>query len=139
MATASFDWQGKRGGAHGELYQLFRDSQSAQETFDPRRGGRFAVETRFRAFQGDLGVRLRADVAAFGGRPNAIDPSVWVPGDLTYGASALFTLLDANVTLRFVNLENKRRSLPWQDPITGLEGVSEGFGFRLALNWRLYN
>jgi hypothetical protein len=62
-----------------------------------------------------------------------------VPGDATYGASVLLTLLDANVTVRFQNLENKRRPLPWQDPITGQEGMSEGFGFRLALNWRLYN
>jgi len=139
MATASGDWIGKRWAAHGELYQLFRDSQTASETFDPRRGGRFGLETRFRAFQGDLGVRLRGEMGLFGGRPNAVDPSIWVPGDATFAASALLTLLDANVTVRFENLENKRRSLPWQDPITQQEAVSEGFGFRLALNWRLYN
>jgi hypothetical protein len=139
MATASGDWGGRRWAAHGELYQLFRDSQSATETFDPRRGGRFGLETHFRAFQGDLGVRLRGEMELFGGRPNAIDHFVWVPGDATYGASVLLTLLDANVTVRFQNLENKRRPLPWQDPITGQEGMSEGFGFRLALNWRLYN
>ena len=49
--------------------------------------------------QGDLGVRLRGEMELFGGRPNAIDHFVWVPGDATYGASVLLTLLDANVTV----------------------------------------
>jgi hypothetical protein len=138
LATASGDWQWKSWVARGELYTLFRDTESALETFDPRRGGRFGLETGFRAFQGDLGVRVRGEVELFGGRPSALD-GTWVKGDETYAATVLLTLLDANVTLRFQNLENKLRPLPWVDPLTQVEALGEGFGFRLALNWRLYN
>ena len=139
LATASGDWRVRAWSAHGEIYSLVRDPDSPQAAVEPTRGGRASLETAFRAFVGDLGVRLRADVGAIGGRETQGLQPRWISGELTYGVSAALTLSDATVSLRFRNLENKRRPLPWTDPQTGEDAVGDGMEFRLGMAWRLYN
>jgi hypothetical protein len=139
LATASADWRGRMVSAHGEVFGLLRDEDAPQATVDPDRGGRLSVETGFSAFAGDLGVKLRGEVAALSGHENPVPGGPWVAGDWTYGLTTSLTLSDAVITMRFRNLENERRILPWTVPATGEGALGGGFEFRLGLAWRLYN
>jgi hypothetical protein len=139
LATASADWHGRMVSAHGEVFGLLRDEDAPQATVDPDRGGRLSVETGFSAFAGDLGVKLRGEVAALSGHENPVPDGPWVAGDWTYGLTTSLTLSDAVITMRFRNLENERRILPWTVPATGEAALGGGFEFRLGLAWRLYN
>jgi len=139
LATGKAAWRAGPWRAEGEGYWLLRDSGTPQAAVDPRRGARASLETSFRAFVGDLGVRLRGDVALVGGRASQAVPGEWIAGDATYGAGVALTLGDAAVSLRLRNLENKRRRLPWVDPQTGEEGVGDGMELRMGLTCRLYN
>jgi hypothetical protein len=97
------------------------------------------LETGFRAFQGDLSVRLRGDLGGMSGRASLEPGGAWIPGDWTYGGAVLLGLADVNIMLRYRNLEDEVRSLPWLVPLTGEEGKGAGDQFRLAISWRFYN
>ncbi len=138
LATLDADWTIGAWSAHGEVYDLARSHDGFEPRLDPERGGRASLETSFRAFAGDLGVRVRAEVAGVGGHesPSALE---WVPGYWTYGATAALTLADATITVRLRNLEDTVRPLPWIVPSTFADGVGRGLEFRLGMAWRLYN
>jgi len=139
LATASADWRWRNWRARVDGYQVFRDDDAPQATLDARRGGRAVVETAFHAFQGDLTLRFRGDVAGTAGR-ESLQPGVgWISGDWTFGGTALVSLADVTIVLRNRNLEDKIRSLPWLVPLTGEEGKSTGDQFRIAISWRFYN
>ena len=139
LATASADWRWRAWLAHVEGFSLFRDDDAPQATVDPRRGGRAMLETGFSSFQGDLRVRVRGDVAGMAGRASLEPGGAWIPGDWTYGFAVATSLADVTVTLRYRNLEDKVRTLPWLVPLTGQEGEGEGDTFRIAISWRFYN
>src|SRR5262249_29174007 len=117
LATLSADWKIGAWSAHGEGYDLVRSHDAFEPRLDPERGGRAHLEPSVRAFVGDLGVRLRAEVAGVGGHesPSALE---WVPGYWTYGLTSALTLADATVTVRLRNLEDEPRALPWIVPST---------------------
>jgi hypothetical protein len=139
LATASADWRWKHWLAHVEGFSLFRDDEAPQAKIDPRRGGRAVLETGFTAFKGDLRIRVRGDVAGMGGRQSVEPGGAWIEGDWTYGFAAVLNLADVAITLRYRNLEDKVRTLPWLVPLTGLEGEGVGDQFRIAISWRFFN
>lgn len=139
LATASVDWRWRGWLAHVDGYSLFRDDDAPQAKIDPRRGGRAVLETGFHAFKGDLNVRVRGDVGGMSGRASLEPGAAWIPGDWTYGATAIVSIAEVTVTLRYLNLEEETRSLPWLVPLTGVEGKGEDGLFRLGIAWRFFN
>jgi hypothetical protein len=139
LGTASGELRWRSWRARGEGFALFRDESAPQAGVDPARGARASLETSWRAFDGDLDIRLRGEAEVVGGRASEAVPSHWIPRYATFGGAAALTLADAVVTLHFRNIENERRSLTWVDPSTGLEAMGEGLEFRFLITWRLYN
>lgn len=139
LATSAGQWSWRSWRARGEAYWLLRDAGTAQAQVDRRRGGRASLETGFRAFAGDLGVRVRGELELVSGRALATGTPGWVAGHATTGVGVGLTLADAVVTFGLRNLEDRRRPLPWVDPSTGEEALGEGMEFRFGLTWRLYN
>ncbi|MGH7742381.1 MAG: hypothetical protein ACRENS_10205 [Candidatus Eiseniibacteriota bacterium] len=123
-----------------EAFALARDQAPDQPRPEPDQGGRGWLETRFRLFLGDLGVRLRLEGAQIGARDSytgLVDSHL--PGYWTGSALATFTLSDVTAVFAFRNLENQRHTETWIDPSTGQLALSPGRQFRLALTWRLMN
>jgi hypothetical protein len=139
LLFASASWSRSHAGLRAEGFALARDRSASQPWIDPGSGGRAAAEWRFRAFQGDLGVILRAEAEAIGPRETEAPGNHRLPGEVSFGASAVLTLGDAIVTLRGRNLENNIREETWIDHATGLPARGVGRELRLALVWPLFN
>jgi hypothetical protein len=114
---------------------------------DPAVGARAAAELGFRAFTGDLGVKLRFEGAWVGERENASLPEYFVQprplaGYATYGASLALTLGDARLVLSGTNLEDVPRPQIWTDlssPFPGTPAVGSGRQYRFELAWPFFN
>ena len=139
LATGSLDWSGKHAGLGGESFWLFRPVRAIQPNVDPRRGGRAWVEGSFRAFAGDLGVKLRVEADAVGGRQTEESVPTWLPGYVNTGVTAIGQLADVTVTFRVLDLEDERHLETWLDSFTGLPAEAPGREYRLSVSWRLYN
>ncbi len=134
-------------GADGSAWSRVRPVGSEVAHVDPALGGRVGAEARFAAFTGDLRVRLRFETAWVGDRETeplegfftAPQP---LPGYATYGASAAFTIGDAIITLRGMNLEDVAHPQVWTDPTTpfpGTPAVGSTREFRFELSWPFFN
>lgn len=123
--------------AHG--FALLRDRTALQAQVDPGLGLRARLGTRFSAFTGDLGVRLRVEAAAVGPRESEATPVRRLPGYVTFGAGASLTLADAVFTIELLNLEDRRRPQVWIDWATGVEALGPGRMMRAVLTWRLFD
>ena len=139
LATGAGSWQWRGWTAAAEGYALFRDQDAPGVAVDPRRAGRATLDFAFRAFRGDLGMRLRGELEVVGGRFSEAVPARGIPRHESAAVGALVTLADVTLTAELRNLENRRRPLTWIDPLTGQEALGEGMEFRLGLAWRLYN
>jgi hypothetical protein len=131
------------GGRHGALgldgFALGRDGTTSQPLVDPSRGMRARAEWAFRAFKGDLGVRLGADAAAVGSRESERTTPRQLPSFVTYGASAVLAIEDVRISLRMLNLEDRKRPETWLDGTTGEEALGPGRELRFALSWRMFD
>jgi hypothetical protein len=121
------------GGVEGDVLGDGRTGPGAM----PRGGGRGWLEARVRAFQGDLGMRLRVEGAGVGAR-RANDGTA-LPAYATLGAAASLTLGDAVLIVRATDLENTAHPEPWIDTVTGAPALSVRRQVRTTLTWRLYN
>ncbi|OGF12793.1 MAG: hypothetical protein A2W00_00765 [Candidatus Eisenbacteria bacterium RBG_16_71_46] len=139
LLTLSAAGQLRHVGADLEGFALARDPGAVQPQVDPGYGAHAGLETRFAAFQNDLGVTLRAEAAGVGPRESQNVPSRRLSGYVTFGASAVLTLADAMITLQLRNLEDRPREEVWVDPATGREALGPGREIRLALSWRFSN
>ncbi len=139
LASLSAEWRAPHLGLGGEGYALLHDRSPLQPNVDPARGGRAFGEIAFRAFRGDLGVTLRGELEAVGPRESEGAFPRALPGYVSFGGGGAFTLGDATVTLRFRDLEDRRRPQVWEDSLTGEPAVGPGREFRLTLAWRLFN
>ena len=114
---------------------------------DPAVGARAGAEAAFRAFSGDLGVKLRIESAWVGARENASLPEYFVQprplaGYATYGASLALTLGDARIVLSGTNLEDVPHPQIWTDlssPFPGTPAVGSGRQYRFELAWPFFN
>lgn len=141
---------GLRHGAHAIEGEAFVRSRpigfQGAEAF-PGVGARAGLETGFRAFAGDLGLRLRVEPAWVGPRqslpmPGLSAPPVELPGFVTWSASLGLDLGDARMVLRMHNLEDRPRPLPWPDPhreFPGSPAFGPGRQLRFELAWPLFN
>jgi hypothetical protein len=124
-------------GAEGSF--LVRDSHALQARVDPAATGTAWAIWSFHAFRGDLGVRVRLELDGIG--PRVTDEVVPrdLPGFLTSGLSAGFSLADVVITLRVSDLENRRQSDIWVDSRTGLPAVGPARDLSLRMGWKLLN
>jgi len=118
---------------------LVKKFDPLQTRVDPDWTARGYAEWGFHAFQGDLGVRLRAGLDGIGARNTDEPNSRELPGYVTSSAGATFTIGDAHVTIHARNLENRRRDEVWIDSRTGLPAQGMPREVRVALTWRLNN
>jgi hypothetical protein len=121
-------------------FALGRDQAASEPRVEPGSGARVYIETAFRAFQNDLGVRFHVETAEVGARESKNgDTEYPLSGYWTESAWAVITLADVTVTLRTRNIENQIRPQTWIDPGTGTPALSPGRQFRLTLSWRMFN
>jgi hypothetical protein len=106
---------------------------------DPDAGFRAWLAGSARLFGGDLGVRLRGEVAGMGTRELPGPAVRRLPGFTTFTAAADLTLGDATIVVRARNLEDRPREESWVDSSTGLPAVGGRRELRLTLVWRLFN
>jgi hypothetical protein len=125
-------------GASG--FALGRDQDASEPRVEPGSGVRAFLETGFRAFQNDLGVRVHVESDEVGAREskNGADEYT-LKGYWTESFWAVLSLADVTVTLRTRNIENQVRQQTWIDPGTGSPAVSPGRQFRLTFSWRMFN
>lgn len=139
LLTLVAGWRPSHFGIGAEGFALARDASAIQPVVDPPAGGRTYAEWRFRAFQGDLGVTLRAEVEATGVRESEAPTPRRLPAFASAGVTAAFTLADARITVRMRNLEDRRREQVWLDPATGREALGPGRSYTVAVTLRLFN
>jgi hypothetical protein len=138
LFTGSAELTGGWWGVGAETFALLRDRSTIQPNVDPSRGGRSFVEAHWHAFRGDLGVRLRGELEATGGRESEA-LALALPHEVTYGVGAAFSLADVIVTLRIRNLSDQRTPQTWIDSFTGIEALSPGREVRFSAGWRFFN
>jgi len=134
-------------GADASGFTRVRPAGSTFAAVDAARGARGGLESRFRVFAGDLGVRLRFEAAWTGERdsepaPGLPSPPRAIPAQTTLAASVGLTLGDATIVLRADNLSDRRELQVWGDPSRGFPGtpaVGAGRQFRAELVWPFYN
>jgi hypothetical protein len=126
-------------GIGAEGVTVLRDRNARQARVDPEATGRGWVSWAFRAFTGDLGVRLRLEAEGIG--PRVTDEAVpqELAGYVSGGFMARGTIGDASMTLRVRNLEDIRRPDIWIDRYTGRPALGPGRELRLSLGWKLRN
>ena len=137
LYTLSAEWVGDRTAIRGEGFVLARDAHAIQPQVDPTRGARGEADWGFSAFQGDLGLTLRADAALVGSRESEALTPRRLDSYVTSSVSGIATLGDVMVTMRVANLENVRHEEPWIDLSTGREAVGAAREFRLSVTLRL--
>lgn len=118
---------------------LVKNGTRAQALVDPDVTGRAFAECGFRAFTGDLGVRLRVEGEGVGERQTDEAAPRALPAYGSASAAATFTIGDAVITLRARNLEGRRRPEVWVVPATGAPALGPGREVRLAVAWKLDN
>lgn len=114
---------------------------------DPAVGARGGIEAGFRAFVGDLGVKLRLEGAWVGERDNESLPDYFVrprplAGYATFGGMLAVTLGDVRMVLRAHNLEDKPHPQIWTDlssEFPGTPAVGAGRQVRLEVAWPFFN
>ena len=139
LATVAGEWRGPAGGVGGEVFGLLRDRSRLQPNVDPGRVAHGFAEVAFRAFAGDLGVKVRGEVEAVGPRESEQAVPGAIPGYASAGAAVVATLADATITLRMRNLEDHARRETWVNLATGEPALGPGREFRLTVGWRLFN
>jgi hypothetical protein len=150
QGTASTHWRALAWDATG--YALARPIVTSQPRVDPGLGARTGIETRFKVFAGDLGIRLRVEGAYVGARETDARqvyyaggppvPEVMLHAFGTLAVAATFTLGDATIALRAEGLGTGRHPESWVDP-----SQSPGFIFardagpqmRVEATWPLFN
>lgn len=145
LATLETGVRGRAGSLEATSFALARD-RDGQRWIDPGTGARLAAETGFRAFTGDLGVRVRVETAYVGARETDISSSVEggfdeevLPAFITVAALLSISLGDATVVVRADNLEDERRPHVWLDLLTGRPALGTGRQVRAALTWPFIN
>jgi len=123
----------------GEGFVLGRDRDGGEPQVDPNWGARASTGFRFSAFQGDLGIALRAEAEWVGERETEEAAPRRLAAITSFGAAAVFTLADAALTLRARNLEDRPREETWIDPLTGRPALGPGLEVRGTFTWRLFN
>lgn len=132
--------------AEAEAFVADRSGAADGETrFDPETGAAARLESEFRVFAGDLGVRLLGE-AAFVGEREALTFDDFAQAEdqrleayVTFNAMAALTLGDARIRLRGVNLADVRRPEAWLDPGTGAPALGGGRQILFELGWVFAN
>jgi hypothetical protein len=150
LLSLSGRWEMGRASLGADGFALAHDPSTIEPCVDPGYGLRSWLAWRHSAFQGDLGISLRVDLEAVGGRESqggmpglcgdleTLPPRA-LPGYLTAGAGATLTLADAVVTVRVRNLEDRPREQTWIDCSTFSEALGPGREWRFAVTVRLSN
>ena len=139
MLSGEGTWLFPHGALGGEGFVLHRTRSSQQPEVDPPAGGIGWIESRFRAFTGDLGVVLRFDATGLGVRESESASPRQLPGYVSFGASGQIDLADVVVTLRIRNLEDVKREQPWIDLATGREALGTGRDMQIVLTWKMFD
>jgi len=134
-------------GVDGSFFSRVRPAGAQVARVDAAQGARGGVEVRFRAFAGDLGVRLRGEAAWVGERDTEplvgyFTRPVPLPGYATFDASLALELGDARIVVRAENLEDVAHPQVWTDPSSpfpGTPAVGSARQFRLELSWPFFN
>ncbi len=134
--------------AHGALdasaFAQVRPEERSQPRVDPGYGGVAGAEGAFRAFAGDLAVRLRVQAALVGTREveysayDGVEPRT-LPAYTTLSAALQATLGDATLGLRMTNLEDRRQPQVWIDPLTGAPALGVGRQLTFEIVWPLFD
>lgn len=144
LATAHARGRWRAFGADVSGWALSRPQTPDEARVDPTIGARAGLETRFRAFVGDLGVKLRLEAAYVGSRdadPDAGGFAGRLPGYTTLMGTATLTLGDATIIVRGEQLEGIRHQEVWTDPVQGAAQPALGPGrlIRLEVVWPLFD
>jgi hypothetical protein len=139
LFTAGGEWRMGPAIANLRGFALARPKSAIQPAVDPPFGGRAGLGVGFAAFQKELGVVLRAEAEGVGPRESQAATPRRLDGYATVTLAASFTLGDAELTFRALNLEDQVRPETWIDPATGREALGVGREFRIGFVWRLYN
>lgn len=144
LAMLGTGWRTSAAQLEASGFALVRD-RDGQRWIDPGVGARIAAETGFRAFTGDLGVRVRAEAAYVGSREtdmqtfDVLIADEVLPGYTTLSASLAITLGDATLVVRGDNLEDVRRPQVWEDLLTQRPALGAGRQVRAELTWPFFN
>jgi hypothetical protein len=139
LLLANAGWAWRHAAISGEAFALARDRSALQSKVDPGSGARAAVEWSFRAFQGDLGVTLRAELEGVGPREAEVTGER-LPGVVGIGAAARLTLGQAVVAVRARNLARESQPMIWMDPATSRPARDPARPeLRFSLTWRLFD
>jgi hypothetical protein len=120
-------------------FGLARPKSAVQPAVDPPFGGRGGLGIAFAAFQRELVAVLRAEVEGVGPRESEAATPRRLDGYATFTLAASFSLGDAELTFRALNLEDEARPQTWIDPATGREALGVGREFRIGFVWKIYN
>jgi hypothetical protein len=139
LFTAGGAWRLGPAIANARGFGLARDQSSIQPAVDPPYGGRAGLGLGLGLFQKELNLVLRAEVEGVGPRESEAAPPRRLDAYATYTLAATFTLGDAELTFRALNLEDHVRPQTWIDPATGREALGVGREFRIGFVWKIYN
>jgi hypothetical protein len=139
LLVADLGWTSPSVSIGAEGFALARDAGTIQPLVDPARGGRVVAAAQMHFFQGDLGVRPRAEAWLFGPRESEASPAHVLPGYVTATVALELTIADAMVTIEGRNLEDQPRPQTWVDSSTGVEALGPGREIRTTLTWRLWD
>lgn len=132
--------------AEVEAYGMDVRGAAERETrFDPETGAAARLESEFRLFAGDLGVRVVGQVAHVGAREALVfddfgqNVNQRLGSYVTFDALVALTLGEAVLRLRGVNLADERREEPWLDPGTGRAALGSGRQVLFEIGWVFAN
>jgi hypothetical protein len=120
-------------------FVLARDGSTLQPRVDPGVGGRAAIQARYHAFQGDLGIQPRIEGWIVGPRESEAGLSRTLPTDGTLHALLALSIADAVIVFEGRDLLDRRIPQTWVDGATGLEARGPGREFRFTFHWRLFD
>ncbi|HTO90935.1 MAG TPA: hypothetical protein VMJ70_07375 [Candidatus Sulfotelmatobacter sp.] len=125
--------------AIGEGSATIRDDSSVQARVDPALTGRLEADYLFKAFKGDLAVRVGAQLDGIG--PRQTDEAV--PQDLsaitTFGMTLGLAISEFVVTIRARDLENRIYEDVWIDPTTGRPARGLGREIMMSVACKIFN
>ncbi len=136
------------GEAHTEWWRLFasasafalhRDPSDIQPRVDPGFAMRAVAGTRFRLFQGDIGIDVYGGLEGVGTRESELTDQRTLAGYATSSIGTVVTFGDVWITIRARNLENEIHEEPWLDSESSLEALGPGREIRFALTAVLHN
>jgi hypothetical protein len=139
LLGGGFTWRTAHWAMSADGFALARDGSALQPRVDPDVGGRAAIQARYHAFQGDLGIQPRIEGWIVGPRESEASPSRRLPADGSLHALLALSIADAVIVFEGRDLLDRRITQTWIDGATGLEARGPGREFRFTFHWRLFD